>query len=169
MAVLLGFLNPPDGNNSTRRGSIYAFRLLMPLRFLPLQPTNLRIRFLRQKADAGDARAAIRCGRDRCGPHRRRPRSTGLARLRNQPRRRRQQSRLRDAAWKLRLIFGRLSSGEPAMSPEPAGRAAKARPWAGGPEIGVASVAAARLDGRRRRRRFAPVGRQAVHVIGHRR
>ena len=39
----------------------------------------------------------------------------------------------------------------------------------GRPEIGVESVAAARLDGRRRRLRFTPVGRQALHVIGHRR
>ena len=52
------------------------------------------------------------------------------------------------------------------MSPPPVGRAAKARPWAGGPEIGVASVAASRLDDRRRRLRFTPVGRQALHVIG---
>jgi len=65
-----------------------------------------------------------------------------------------------------------LGSGDPsksAMSPQPAGRTAKARPWAAGSEIGIASVAAARLDGRRRRLRFTSVGRQALHVIGHRR
>src|ERR1700746_595230 len=58
-------------------------------------------------------------------------------------------------------------SGKSAMRPQPAGRAAKARPWAGGPENGAASVAVARPDGRRRR--FTPVGRPALHVIGRRR
>jgi hypothetical protein len=54
-----------------------------------------------------------------------------------------------------------------AMSPQPAGSTAKARPWAGRPEIGIASVAAARLVGRRRHLRFTSVGRQDLHVTGH--
>jgi hypothetical protein len=68
LAVLLGFLNLVKRDNSTRRGPIFASKLLMSLRFLPLRLTNPRIRFWRQKADAEDVPAAIRCEPGRCGP-----------------------------------------------------------------------------------------------------
>jgi hypothetical protein len=44
------------------------------------------------------------------------------------------------------LLSPSWAFGKFAMGPQPVGRAANARPWASGPEIGVASVAAARLD-----------------------
>jgi hypothetical protein len=44
-----------------------------------------------------------------------------------------------------------------AIRAQPVGRAAKVQPWAGGPKIGVACLAVARLDGQQRRFRFPPV------------
>ena len=51
-------------------------------------------------------------------------------------------------------ILGSVMPSKSAIRAQPAGRAAKARPWACGPEIGVVYLALARLDGRQRRFRF---------------
>ena len=61
-------------------------------------------------------------------------------------------------------ILGAVVPSKSAMRAQPAGRTAKARPWAGGPEISVACLAVARLDGRQRRFRVTPSCRRPRHV-----
>jgi hypothetical protein len=56
-------------------------------------------------------------------------------------------------------VGGSVMPSKSAIRAQPAGRAAKARPWAGGPEISVACLVVARLDGRERCFRFTPICR----------